>query len=246
MARILEKLRNLFKPRKDVLERLALDHEEEFRRLFELCRPYTMTSPLRLYALYKAVHYIEDRQIPGDVVECGVWRGGSAMLCALVLSCRGQKERTIYLYDTFAGMPPPSPRDRRRSGKLAMEEWQKRQRGPYNEWCYAPLEEVQRNMATTSYPPDKLVYVKGKVEDSIPGTTPSQIALLRLDTDWYSSTYHELVHLYPLLTPGGVLIVDDYGFWQGSREAVDQYFKECRQPILLNRIDNSGVIGIKL
>jgi hypothetical protein len=100
-------------------------------------------------------------------------------------------------------------------------------------------------MATTGYPETKVHYVRGKVEDTIPGTMPGEIAILRLDTDWYESTRHELVHLFPLLTRGGVLILDDYGHWQGARAAVDEYFDQYRQPILLNRIDETGRIAIK-
>jgi hypothetical protein len=87
--------------------------------------------------------------------------------------------------------------------------------------------------------------VKGKVEDTIPRAAPKQIALLRLDTDWYESTYHELKHLYPRLVPGGVLILDDYGHWEGARRAVDQYFEEERIRLFLHRIDYAGRLAIK-
>jgi hypothetical protein len=100
-------------------------------------------------------------------------------------------------------------------------------------------------MAMTNYPQDKLNYVVGKVEDTIPETLPRKIALLRLDTDWYESTLHELNHLYPLLTEGGVLIIDDYGHWQGAKKAVDEYIEKNKLKILLNRIDYTGRIAIK-
>jgi len=74
---------------------------------------------------------------------------------------------------------------------------------------------------------------------------PGKIALLRLDTDWYESTAHELKHLYPLLVPGGVIIIDDYGHWEGARKAVDEYITAEKLPLLLNRIDYTGRIGIK-
>ncbi len=109
-------------------------------------------------------------------------------------------------------------------------------------WCYSPLEEVKRNMDSTGYPAAEITYVKGKVEDTLPDAAPAQIAVLRLDTDWYESTRHELEHLYPRLAPGGVLIIDDYGYWSGARKAVDEYFGDS---LLLNRIDNTGRMAIK-
>lgn len=101
-------------------------------------------------------------------------------------------------------------------------------------------------MLRTGYPAENLRLVKGRVEDTLQGTIPDQIALLRLDTDWYESTYHELVHLYPRLVQGGVLILDDYGHWRGAREAVDQYFAENEICLLLHRVDYSCRIGVKL
>jgi hypothetical protein len=89
-------------------------------------------------------------------------------------------------------------------------------------------------------------FVKGKVEDTIPASTPDRIAILRLDTDWYASTRHELEHLYPLLAPGGVLIIDDYGHWEGCRQAVDEYFASRNLQVLLNRVDYTGRIAVKL
>src|SRR5207244_6492838 len=110
-------------------------------------------------------------------------------------------------------------------------------------WAYAPIEEVESNLRGTGYPPDKLHFVAGRVEDTLQRYAPDRIALLRLDTDWYESTRHELVHLFPRLTDGGVLIIDDYGHWAGSRKAVDEYFAtEGRRP-LLSRIDYTGRIG---
>ena len=112
-------------------------------------------------------------------------------------------------------------------------------------WCYSSLDEVRGNMTRTGYPAERMRFVKGKVEDSIPGEVPLQIALLRLDTDFYESTYHELRHLYPRLAPGGVLIIDDYGHWAGARKATDQYFAEIGLPLLLQRIDYTGRIAIR-
>jgi O-methyltransferase len=101
-------------------------------------------------------------------------------------------------------------------------------------------------MLSTGYPEENLIFVKGKVENTIPGVTPDRICLLRLDTDWYESTYHELNYLFPRLSVNGVIIIDDYGHWQGAREAVDKYFQAKNVKILLNRIDYSGRVGIKV
>jgi hypothetical protein len=88
--------------------------------------------------------------------------------------------------------------------------------------------------------------VKGKVEETIPGVVPAQIALLRLDTDWYESTYHELTHLYPLLSKNGVLIIDDYGYWEGCRKATDQFLKENHLDLLLQRLDSTGRLALNV
>ena len=87
--------------------------------------------------------------------------------------------------------------------------------------------------------------VKGKVEDTLPGHAPDHIAVLRLDTDWYASTKHEMEHLYPRLARGGVLIIDDYGHWAGSRQAVDEYLAEHGIHLLLNRTDYTGRMALK-
>jgi O-methyltransferase len=217
------------------------DMEAAFVDLYERCNAFTMTPVERMYALYEATRYVVARGVPGDVVECGVWKGGSAMLAALTLDRLEHRERTLHLFDTFAGMTEPTDAD----GQSALREWHEKDRGDHNEWCYSGREEVERNMLSTGYPAARVALVEGKVEDTLPERAPDSIALLRLDTDWYQSTYHELVHLYPRLEPGGVLIIDDYGCWPGARRAVDRYLAEIETPVLLNRIDSAGRIAIK-
>jgi O-methyltransferase len=225
---------------------LPVDMEPAFAELYAQCKPYTMTSPERMYALYKAVEYVVKNEIAGDFVECGVWRGGSAMLIALTLQRLGATDRSIYLYDTFEGMSEPTAQDKNFDGKLAETELAQADKNvATSSWCFADLADVQQNMGRTNYPTNFLKFVQGKVEDTLPQTLPQRIALLRLDTDWYASTYHELVHLYPLLQQNAPLIIDDYGHWQGAREAVDTYFLEKKLPILLNRIDYTGRIMLK-
>jgi predicted O-methyltransferase YrrM len=215
----------------------GMDHE--FAPVLAACQRFSMTSPERMYALYKAVEYVVRARIPGDIVECGVWRGGSAMVAALGLQQFGDTSKSVYLYDTFTGMTEPTNED----GSLAIDKWRKLERERHNEWCFAPLAEVERNLAATGLPPGRIKFVEGRVEDTLPDQAPPEISLLRLDTDWYDSTYHELTSLYPRLSTGGVLILDDYGHWSGHRRAVDEFFGD--DPILLNRIDSGGCIGVK-
>jgi hypothetical protein len=223
------------------------DFEPAFVEQLSRCKPFTMTSEERLYALFKAVEYIVANTIEGSIVECGVWRGGSTMCALLELKHMNTTTYPVYLYDTFDGMSEPTEKDRDLSGKDARKLLNQSEKTTEDiMWCYAPLEDVQKNIQSTGYPMDRVTFVKGKVEDTIPQTIPDKIAILRLDTDWYESTYHELTHLFPKLVPGGVLIIDDYGHWKGAREAVDQYFREHHIRMLLNRIDYTGRIGIKM
>ena len=114
-------------------------------------------------------------------------------------------------------------------------------------WCNAALDEVKLNMASTNYPNEVVNYVVGPVEETLDDEhLPETIALLRLDTDWYESTKKELEVLFPRLSDGGVLIIDDYGHWNGCRKAVDEYFEQRNIHMLLNRIDYTGRVGVKL
>jgi glycosyltransferase involved in cell wall biosynthesis len=220
--------------------------EPGFSALCRRCGPFTMTSIERMYALYQAVGHVDRAGIPGDIVECGVWRGGSSMLAALRLLELGDTERSLWLFDTFEGMPEPGEHDADPSGASMAAEWElHRGRTGDAVFAHASLADVQANMATTSFPPDRLRYVRGKVEETIPATAPERIALLRLDTDWYESTRHELEHLYPRLAPGGVLIIDDYGHWQGARKAVDEWLAALAAPPLLTRLDDTGRMAVK-
>jgi O-methyltransferase len=224
---------------------LPCDYDPDFLPVFEAARHATMTSSSRMYALYKAVRYIVEADIPGDFVECGTWMGGSVMVMALTLRQCGVEDRTIHAYDTFEGMPPPTTADRDVSGVPAASLLAGADAAdPASIWCRAGMEAVRANLDCTGYPAGQLRLVKGLVEETIPAQAPDRIALLRLDTDWYASTKHELEQLYPRLSPEGVLIIDDYGHWQGARRAVDEYFGKGR-PLLLNRVDYTGRIAVK-
>ena len=144
-------------------------------------------------------------------------------------------------------MSEPTDVDVMWDGQPAREMW-KNNRNPdqTNNFCFAPLEEVKNVMGQTGYDRNKIHFVKGKVENTLPGEAPQAISLLRLDTDWYESTRHELVHLFPRLSRGGVVIFDDYGCWEGAKKAVDEYMKETKVPLLLHSIDEEARIAVKL
>ena len=220
------------------------DIDPEFLSVYEKCRSFTMTSFMRMYALYEATRYIVRAGVPGAFVECGVWKGGSAMLAAYTLRSLGAEDRELYLYDTYAGMAAPSAVDVDPANRPALEEWKKHQEPDRNAWCYASLDEVRRNLRSTGYPEAKMHFVEGLVEETIPARVPERISILRLDTDWYESTRHELQHLYPLLSGGGVLILDDYQYWQGAKKATDEYLRGARDTLLW-RVDSSARIGVK-
>ncbi len=225
-----------------------IDFSEKRTHTIKRVSPYTMTSPERISALIDSVTYIVENDIPGDIVECGVWRGGSIMAVLNTLLELGDTQRTIYLYDTFQGMTPPSSRDVNLAGEAAESLFDRSQKRPSTEvdiWCWADIEDVTRNVASTGYPVEMLRFVEGDVLETMPETAPDKISLLRLDTDWYESTRHELVHLYPRLSRSGVLILDDYGHWKGSRAAVDEYFDAQDYKPLLHRIDYSGRCLVK-
>ena len=229
-----------------VVNGLPADFDKATVDTYQKVKPYTMTTPERIASLCNAVNYLVENNIEGDFVECGVWRGGSTMAAIDTLLKANDKSREIYLYDTYEGMSEPTEHDKVFTGTAADELMNSSDREDATSvWCYSALEEVQKNVGSLKYPAAKVHYIKGKVEDTIPQNIPQKIALLRLDTDWYESTAHELKYLYPLLVPGGVIIIDDYGHWEGARKAVDEYIASEKLPLLLNRIDYTGRIGIK-
>ena len=218
------------------------DLSDADRALIRRVDPFTMTSLERRASLLGAVDHVVRHGVAGDIVECGVWRGGSMLLVALALMARGDTSRELYLYDTFEGMNEPTANDRSHTGESAAAQLARTTKGD-GVWCEAGLEDVQANLWSTGYPRERIHFVKGPVEQTNPGTLPRQVALLRLDTDWYESTRHELTHLYPLLARQGVMIIDDYGHWQGARRAVDEYFAAA--PVFLHRVDYTARLMVK-
>ena len=243
---VIDKLRRLRKSTPAVVP-IPPDFDQTKTPIIEQVRSYTMTGVERIYHLITAVEYVVANDLPGAFVECGVWKGGSMMAVALTLLQLGDTSRELRLYDTFEGNPTPGAVDVQYDDRPASEFLAGRQKtteDPY--WAYSPLDAVKRNMLSTGYPEAKIHFVKGKVEETVPNQAPDRIALLRLDTDWYESTRHELMHLYPRLVPGGPFIIDDYGWWKGARKAVDEYLATLTSKPLLHRIDDTCRAGIKL
>ena len=227
---------------------LDFDLEPEFLEIYQRCRSQTLTSVERMYALYKAVEHVVQTRVQGDFVECGVWRGGSVMMMALAAKHFGDTQRSMWLYDTFSGMTAPSSADIQaitgQSAQDVLNANEKNETNPF--WAVASLDVVTANLHRTGYPIDRFKIVTGDILETLPTNSPRQVAIIRLDTDWYESTRHELRCLYPLLVQGGVLIVDDYGYWKGVRKAVDEFFAlEATRPFL-HRIDFTGRICTKI
>jgi O-methyltransferase len=223
------------------------DFEDLHKEIIRKVRPYTMTSDERLFGLIEAVKYVISNHIPGDFVECGVWKGGSMMAVAETLKSLGVTNRNLYLYDTYSGMTAPTENDvdqlnRDAASQLSQDASIKTESVV---WAYSGLDEVKTNIARTGYPANLIHFVEGDVLKTIPATISGEIALLRLDTDWYESTRHELEHLYPKLVSKGILIIDDYGFWQGSRKAVDEYLSNNGIILMLHRMDETGRSAVK-
>ncbi len=222
------------------------------RAIVERAQPFTLTGEARLLSVIDSVRYCVARGIPGAFAECGVWRGGSVLAMALTLQEMGTEDRDLYLFDTFSGMTEPGAHDVSRHDPPALETWRDAQRTDTRAWNELfdsesfNVEAVRRTLSDSGYPADRLHFVEGPVEQTLPGRAPAELALLRLDTDWYESTRHELETLYPRLATRGVLIIDDYGHWDGARRAVDEYFSAHAPPLLLNRIDYTGRTAVKV
>jgi O-methyltransferase len=220
------------------------DFSDFSKELWRGVSPYTMTSKERVVSLESAVRYISAHEVAGDMVESGVAAGGSVMAMALTLLDLGKADRRLWLYDTFEGMPEPTKHDVGRFDTPAMKLYKKRQ-DREGGWIKFSVEDVERNVLSTGYPAEQVVCVKGKVENSLLEKVPERISLLRLDTDWYESTKSEMEILFPLVSPGGLILLDDYYRWMGSRKAVDEYIAQNGIRIFWSRIDDHSVMGLK-
>jgi hypothetical protein len=220
------------------------DFTAEDTELCEVVKGWTLTGPERIIALRDAVRYVIRADIPGAFVECGVWRGGSMQVIARTLTEIGVTDRDLYLFDTFEYMPAPTERDVDAWGRPALDDWRRYEAEGESAadpaFWFKPFEEVKSKLYSCGYPNDRFHFVKGLIEDTVPSQAPESIALLRLDTDWYESTKHELVELVPRMLPGSVVIIDDYGHFRGARDAVDEYLDSSDLVVLLHRLDYSG------
>lgn len=192
-------------------------------------KPNTMVGRGRIKSLSESVDNLVTNNVPGDFVECGTWRGGlSALMLAKILKYKLNNH--LWIYDTFQGMTTPGELDVSFENESALQEFKSKQIGnsDFSDWCRAgmPVVEHTLSLVTEQYA-DYCTLVEGKVEDTlvVPANLPSQIAMLRLDTDWYDSTRCEFEILFPLVSPGGCIIVDDYSCWKGSRLASDEYLQ---------------------
>ena len=186
----------------------------------------TMISPKCLWAAISSVKYCLDHNINGDIVECGVWKGGCSIAMALKLKEYNSKKK-VWMFDTFRGMTAPSEMDIHHSNKIdTFLKFKKSKKEKHNDWCYSPLKEVLINIENAGVK-EYTKIIKGDVLKTlnVNDNIPNKISILRLDTDWYESTKKELEVLFPKLVEKGILLVDDYGHWQGSRKAVDEYFQ---------------------
>ncbi len=229
-------------------ERFSVELDGQERNLFSFVRDrqLSMVNEEALYSTILACKYVLDRNIEGDFVECGVWRGGNAILAAGTFKMHRANRKT-YLYDTFAGMTQPSDLDRNRRGQPAMSRFEKLQKDGYNEWAFSSIDEVKNNFDKANLLDGNVVFIKGDVLKTLSEQKllPNRISIMRLDTDWYESTKFELEVLWPRLSAGGVIIIDDYGTWSGSKKAVDEYFEKNGSQPFLQRAGHGARVGVK-
>ena len=223
-----------------------VEFDEEDRSIFEyvMSNKLTMVGFERLVSTLLACKYVCTRGVDGHFVECGVWRGGNSIIAADVFS-RLMPSKQVYLFDTFAGMTEPTDIDRRISSeKPARQIFLAHQRETHNEWCYSSLEDVVANFDRRGLT-HKAKFIKGDVLETLEHeqNLPEKISVLKLDTDWYESTKRELEVLWSRLQEGGILIIDDYGYWKGVKSAVDEFFGADRP--YLHCVDDTSRVAIK-
>ena len=213
-------------------------------------RGRTMGSSIQQYTMWQVTNYVESAGLEGSIAEFGVWRGGMSMIAARVIAER-KSTRDIYLFDTFAGMTPPTAHDREMFSNISADDLLKserkvlRKRDNYNTWCIADLEDVSIGMASTKLPSHQYHLIKGDVMETVPRNLPDSLSVCRIDTDWYESTAHIIENAWDLIVPGGLLILDDYDMWSGARKAIDDFFTSRNLSPLLIRPE-VGRIAVKL
>jgi len=197
------------------------------------------------------IDYIIDCKIKGALVECGVQDGRIEKIWIERLKQKNENEaelRDIYMYDTFTGLTEPSKKDvginnEFETAEQVLDVWRQHNSNGVNTWCYASLEQVISEFLQLDYPFHKIHFIKGDVRESllIKDNIPDKIAVLRLDTDWYDSTKVELETMFENLVNGGVLILDDYYYWKGQKDAVDEFFKGTKYENAVRRFQDSHI-----
>jgi O-methyltransferase len=221
-------------PRREDPSTLYAGAESAFVASYEKYRDDSMVPWQGMHDAFLAAKYIANSGTPGDIVECGVFRGGIVGLMKdTILQIEKTSARNFWLFDTFEGMPKPGPedfkfgKDRSRAISLSIKKYEMLAREGGSDWCLGELRDVENTLGKSTGGLDNTIFVQGMVEETLHGElVPEEIALLRLDTDFYESTKVELEVLLPRLSVGGILIVDDYGTWAGSRKAVQEIFLE--------------------
>jgi O-methyltransferase len=218
--------------------RRAAGGDPQKLRAVQLVQPYTMVGFERLMNAYDVVKRAEKKQLSGAIVECGVYKGGSAAVMTMAASA----PRKTWLFDSFEGLPEPTAED----GEMAVEYSGHRTGGalePIGQ-CVGPLDVVKELFfGKLAIDPSRIEIRQGWFQDTLPNACKEigPIAVLRLDGDWYDSTKVCLDHLYDLVVAGGFVIIDDYGYWEGCRRAVDEFLAARGLDVRLVTIDDSGV-----
>ena len=227
-------------------ENLISEISDEEKDIVKKIQPYTMCKVANHWAIIQSLKHIKKNNINGDLVECGVFKGGNLILYKKIIEQIGI-EKKIFAYDTFEGMTEPGEHDQDLKDVKALDTF-KKYKSAKVPWCHSSIDEVKKNISKFDINIDKdFIFIKGKVEETLKETKnlPEKISLLRLDTDFYDSTKIELDVLFPRLQPGGVLIIDDYGHWKGSKKAVDEYFELKKNFYWFHRIDYASRLLIK-
>ena len=221
-----------------------LFHLERFM-LFMKVLPYTMAGYERLSNAYQLAKRAEKENLQGAFVECGVWKGGTMGIMAY--AARKNPARSIWLCDSFEGLPEPGIKD----GEVAKSYAKNKNSGNLNAIgeCVGLLVDVKKLFSSILKIKEDRVYIeRGWFQNTLQKTKEriGAIAILRLDADWYESTRCILENLYDNVVSGGYVIIDDYGHWEGCKKAVDEFFKKRNLHISLTRIDYTGVYFKKI
>ena len=228
------------KIKEQMLSKKFLENYNKSKNLSSFNLEFFLFLELSLDYLFKR------KRIEGDIVECGVFKGANCRFICDYLKSINKENINIFLYDTFEGMPSASSIDTniftKKNYNFYLKKMQKNNEVD-NFYKYENIDNVKKLLFQTNYNNNKIHFIKGLVEETIPKTIPNKISLLILDTDYYDSTKHELQHLYPLVEKGGIIIIDDYGTWSGVKKAVDEYFDNLND--FKSFIDHKTIFLIK-